>query len=235
MSVLLPLVVALSVITGDAMAQSVENTEQGLPQDAPNQPRPWEMEPFFRPQAGLSSWASASGNRRTALNVGAIAGSYFYQDRPNLPIIMGLGRVQASWLAFGGADISGSDVRVGVFAGPAWDRIRLRTGPDIYRDVYQWGLTTLAPTVGLSWPLSVSTGLGPIGLDAGIEPAFFLASDRPSVDWSQQDGFGFGDEFSYFIAGAIRGDGVNLGLSYSQTTTAFGVARGVGVNASLGR
>ena len=187
----------------------------------------WKFRPFFKPEGGLSAWTSSSGQTSTAVSLGAQAGLYFWQTQRKRPRIEGLTRARGVQLFGSGA--TGTELRLGAFAGPAWGKVRLQTGPDIYWDRYQWGAVTLAPTTGLAWPVQATASLSALTLLAGVEPSFFLRSERPSVDWDTQDGFGFGDEFTWFVGGNVGTNVAGLNVTYSQTTTAFGVQRGFGV------
>ena len=110
----------------------------------------------------------------------------------------------------------------------------LQTGPDFFWNEYQWGATELAPTAGVGWPLSAATGLGVVSLNAGVEPAWFISSDRPSVEWSDQTLPGFGDEFTYTAGAAVSLDPMRLSIGYRYTLTAFGAQKGLGVGLKIG-
>ncbi|MFT4980137.1 MAG: hypothetical protein ACI8S6_006049 [Myxococcota bacterium] len=190
----------------------------------------WGTQPFLRPQAGLSSWSSSSGQTSTALNLGAQAGLRFWQKQQKRPRIQGLTRAAGTYLLSGA---TGIDLRVGAFAGPAWDKIRLQTGPDLYWNQYNWGGETLPSTLGLAWPVQAMTTVKGVSLTAGVQPAFFLQSERASVDWSQESIPGIGDECTYFAAAGLSLSSLRLNVSLSQTVTAYGSQRGIGFGVRL--
>jgi hypothetical protein len=184
----------------------------------------WRYQPFFRPQAGLSAWSGEAGTT-TALNLGAQAGVRFkHKDRQN-PGIQGVARARGTYLV---SSAQGIDVRTGVFAGPAWERLRLQTGPDLFWNTYDWGFVELEPTLGLAWPVLALTNLGGVALSAGLQPSVFLRSDRASVDWSEQSVPGFGDEMTYFGSAGVALGSLRVNLSLSLTVTAYGMDRGLG-------
>lgn len=184
----------------------------------------WHVSPFLRPQGSLSSWNDGNGSR-TALQVGAQAGVNFREKADDLPRIRGQARVMGNALVNAA---SGVDVRAGVFAGPSWQQVRLQTGPDVYWNQYDWGNVVLPSTLGLAWPVQALTQWNGLSLSAGIQPSFFLRSERESVDWSEQTLPGFGDEMTVFATVATALGGLRLNVSASQTTTAYGTQRGLG-------
>ncbi len=190
----------------------------------------WEVEPFLRPEAGLSVWAGSSGST-TAISLGAVGGANYWQSGKPLPLLQGTARVRGAKVFGSGA--SGTDVRVGNFIGPAWKSVVIQTGPDVFWSEYQWGLTTLEPALGLAWPARVGTGLGPLSVTVGVEPAWFLSSERAAVDWSAQSLPGFGDELTYMSSVTLSLDPVRFSLSYTRTITAAGAQQGIGVGLKL--
>ena len=192
----------------------------------------WGSEPYLRPQAGLSAWAGASGSTSSAVNLGAVGGLYYWQEQTRSPLLQGQARLRG--LKVFGSGVSGTDVRIGNFIGPSWSVLLLQTGPDVFWNEYQWGATDLAPSLGVGWPLTAATGLGVMSLNAGIEPAWFISSARPSVDWSSQSAPGFGDEFTYAVGGGLALDAMRVSLSYRHTITAFGAQKGLGVGLKIG-
>ena len=80
-----------------------------------------------------------------------------------------------------------------------------------------------------------SSGLGAVSVSAGVEPAWFISSERPSVDWSSQSLPGLGDEFTYSVGAGVSIEPARLSLSYRHTVTAFGAQKGLGVGLKLGR
>ncbi|MFT5679347.1 MAG: hypothetical protein ACI8RZ_000251 [Myxococcota bacterium] len=193
----------------------------------------WASEAYLRPQGGVSAWAGTGGGTSTALNVGAVAGMYYWQNESRSPILQGQAR--ASGAKVFGSGVTGTDLHIGNFIGPSWSSLMLQTGPDFFWNEYQFGATTLAPTLGLGWPLTASTGLGAVSVNAGVEPAWFISSQRPSVDWDSQSVPGFGDEFTYTVGGGVSIDPARLSLSYRYTVTAFGAQKGLGVGLKIGR
>ena len=196
------------------------------------EPAEWGSESYLRPQAGLSSWAGDAGGTGTAVNLGANAGMYYWQNESRSPILQGQARING--LKVFGGGVSGTDLRVGNFIGPSWSILMLQTGPDLYWNEYQWGTTTLDPTLGLGWPLVASTGLNAVSVYAGVEPAWFLSSQRPSVSWDGQPMPGIGDEFTYSVGGALTAAAMRLSFNYRYTLTAFGAQTGLGFGLKIG-
>ena len=192
----------------------------------------WGSEPYLRPQAGLSAWAGSGGGASTAVNLGAVGGLYYWQEQASSPLLQGQARVRG--LKVVGSGVSGTDVRIGNFIGPSWSVLLLQTGPDVFWNEYQWGATELAPTLGVGWPLTAATGLGMLSVNAGVEPAWFISSARPSVDWDSESVPGIGDEFTYAVGGGLSLDVLRLSLSYRHTITAFGAQKGLGVGVKVG-
>jgi len=190
----------------------------------------WSYQPYARPQFGLSTWTSG-GTTRSATSLGAQVGIRFWEQKKRRPRIEGISRASGSYLLSNGAD--GLDVRVGAFAGPAWKKLRVQTGPDVYWNRYTWGNVTLDPTTGLAWPVQASTRLKGISLLAGLQPSFFLSSERDSVDWSEESLPGFGDEFTYFGAVGVSLGSLRFNVSLTQTITAYGSDRSLGLGVRL--
>ena len=219
---------------GDGDGESTDAVAGEAPgPDAPGILDKYAFRPYFRPEGGASAWSSTSGSTLIGISLGAQGGAYFWQKTGDRPRVEGLGRVRAAKLF--GTGVNGTALSGGVFAGPGWKRLQATIGPDVFWNQYTWGSVELSPTLGVATPIQLSAQVTGLSLVGGVEPRFFISSDRPSVNWDTQDFNGIGDEFSWFVGGVLGGRGASLNVSYSQTFTAYGIQRGFGVAMRVGR
>jgi len=211
-----------------AQEETLQNAE---PAPSSGPPIHWKTDPFLKPVIGANVFGAGT-ETYVSLSLGAEAGLHYRQDKPD-PLLMGTARVRGEYLL--GTGVKGTEVRVGNFIGPWWKFIGLQTGPDVFWNKYSYGTITLDPVTGLGWPVMALMDLVVINLYGGLEPAWYLSSTgRPQVDWSQQDTFGFGQEFTWFAGATIDLKVARVGLTWSRRTTAFGVQQGYGLGLKVG-
>lgn len=76
--------------------------------------------------------------------------------------------------------------------------------------------TTIAPAISGSLPVKVIVGPKKYHIAVGIAPA--LTSDKSRhVDWSRTDAIGFGDEFSWSVAGAVKFKSFSAKVTFTQS------------------
>lgn len=164
-----------------------------------------------------------------ALALGVEASLPIYQDTTEK--FRWGGRTRAIGQVLLGADplFGGYAVRVGAFGGPRYKPFSIDFGPDFFYNVYNVAGLDGAPFSGVGLPLTLNMSVPGFGLYGGVEPAWYVSGDWPSVDWAEQDLFGFGDEFTYIVGGGFSTQSLSLGLGYTHRITGFGVLRGVSV------
>ncbi len=236
MSPLLCLVGALSV--GWAQDQDQGDGPEAPPDAGQGQtpvaqsPSKWETRTYLRPRGGLSMVSTGNGTS-SALSLGAQAGLRYWETGRDLPRLMGNARVQGDYLV-GSNDVSGMEIRVGNFIGPRWKFVGIQTGPDVFWSQYTYGSLSLDPTLGLGWPVLAFADLDVLSLYGGVEPAFYFNPDRARVDWSTEDAFGFGHEFSYMAGASLNGGGVRLNFGWVYRITAIGAQQGLSLGVRVG-
>ncbi len=197
----------------------------------------WAHEFYARPALGGSTYTGSDGTTTTAIAIGGQGGVRYWQRKKKNPIWAGRSRVQVQYIVSSGS-ATGMEVKVGSFMGPQWggpggSYFGLSSGLDVFWNRYTFGDVALDPTVGVGMPYIASTGVKPIGVFVGFEPAWIANEDR-RVDWSEVDEFGFGHQFSTFVGGQLNIPGIgSVGLSYNRTITAYGVQQGYGVSMNL--
>ena len=203
-----------------------EPVARAAPPKAPAAKVEWGKEPSSaRPSAAPSPPAADLHHRRP----GRQAGLQFWQARPE-----GRRRRPGPRQYIVGSDASGYQVRAGAFAGPWYKVIGARTGPDFFYSQYRFGPDTLDPSAGLSWPVIGLLDFKVINFHAGVEPAFFFNPDYPTVDWSAEERFGFGGEFTYRAGVGLDLKAAGITLGYTDRITAFGRDQGFGVGFRVG-
>jgi hypothetical protein len=175
---------------------------------------------------------SDGGSTSSAASLGAQAGlNYFQKRKANELQFSGTARIAGAYMI--GSGSSGYDVRIGNFFGPKFSIIGLQTGPDIFQNQFTFGDTTLAPTLGMDWPLITTLYLGPIDLYGGLQPTAFFSGNRPGVNWSQESAFGFGSEFTWLAGASLDAGPIGLSVTYTRRITAFGPQQGFGLGIRL--
>jgi hypothetical protein len=192
----------------------------------------WVSRPYIRPVAGVSVWGGSSQQTSTIATAGAEAGIVYRQVGRPLPRWRVTPRVRAQ-IYSSGVDMAGFHARTGVQAGPWWKHVGLSFGPDVYRDQLMIDRIKLDPVNGLAFPMMGLGRLGPVGAHVGVEPSWFLSGDRPGVDWSETDSFGFGDEFAYLAGANVRVQKMVVGVQWTRRITAAGEGTDWGFNAGF--
>lgn len=196
----------------------------------------WGQDFYARPSLGGSSYTSNDGTTSTAVALGGEAGVRYWQLKNKSPIYAGRTRALAHYIVSSG-NATGMEVKVGSFMGPQWlgkggTYFGLSSGLDVFWNRYSYGDITLDPTVGVGVPFKAVTGMKIVGVYAGFEPAWIDNADR-RVDWSQQELFGFGHQFSTFMGGQVNLGPSSIGVGYTRTITAYGVQEGYGISMNL--
>ena len=192
----------------------------------------WVSRPFIRPVAGVSVWGGSGQQTSTIATAGAEAGIVYRQVGRPLPRWRVTPRVRAQIYSTGGG-VAGFHARAGVQAGPWWKHVGLSFGPDLYRDQLVVDRIKLDPVNGMAFPVLGLGRLGPLGAHVGVEPSWFLSGDRPGVDWSETDRFGFGDEFAYLAGANLTVDKMVVGVQWTRRITAAGEGTDWGFNAGF--
>ena len=192
---------------------------------------PWEKEPFVDPIVGVTILATSS-NVYPSIGLGAQGGFRYWQSRAKQPVLMGTARLRGEYLL--GSGLSGPEVRLGNFIGPWFHIVGLQTGPDLFWNKYSFTGISLDPTVGLAWPVLAVLDLKLVRFNTGVQPGWYFTGDLPEVDWSEESGFGFGHEYTWFLGGAIDLKAVGFTVSYTHRTTGYGVQQGIGAGIRLG-
>lgn len=216
--------------TTDAEEDEVEE-EEPQPAGPPPAKVEWDKQFHAKPLVGASMFSDGSA-LYTTIGLGGQAGFHFWQKKPD-PKIVGTSRLLAQGF-LGGNGLNGYDVRLGAFAGPWYKVIGLRAGPDFFYNTFTFGPYTLGASPGVSIPVLALLDFDVINFHAGVEPAFFFSPTRATVDWSQEDTFGFGGEFTYLAGVGIDVKALGISLNYTDAVTAFGRQRGYGIGFRVG-
>ncbi len=186
----------------------------------------WQVEPYWRPVAGISAYATSSGTWVGA-RMGATGGVHYWKSP-----LLGRTRVLGTWTT-GSGSMSGLEFRVGSFMGPHQKYWGAEAGVDLFWDRVTVGNSELLPgSAGVDLPLNLHIGPQEIYGVAGITPALLFNPDR-RVDWSQTDAFGFGHEFAWNLGAGARIGKIGAALVYSHRVVVSGVHSGWSVSLSL--
>ncbi len=195
-------------------------------QDATPAKVPWQVEPYFRPVAGLSSFVGSSGTH-TGVRLGATAGVHYWKAP-----LLGRSRALAAWTT-GSSGLSGLDLRLGSFIGPHQTYWGAEAGLDLFWDRYSVdGNDMLPSSAGIDFPLNLHLGPERIYALAGVTPALLFAPER-RVDWSATEAFGFGHEFGWQLGVGARLGRFGANLVYSRRVVVSGVHNGWGISLSI--
>ena len=164
------------------------------------------------------------------VSLGGTAGLRYWQKGNPTPTWRGTFRGQAAYLVGAG---SGMEVRVGNFIGPWWKMIGVSVGPDLFWNQYTWGSVTLEPTTGVGLPVMTTVGVKQFSVFGGVEPAWYISSERDPVDWSETDAFGFGHEFSKTAGVSLNLPLFRVGVYVTERTTSLGKQVGYGLSLKL--
>ena len=192
----------------------------------------WVSRPYLRPMAGVGIWGGSSGRTTSVSSLGAEAGIVYRQVGRPLPRWRVTPRARG--VLYSSSDgVAGHHARVGVRAGPWWKKVGIASGPDLYRDQLRVGEVRLDPITGIAMPVMGFGRVGPVGLQAGFEPSWFLSGERPAVDWSRVDARGFGDEFAWLAGANVRLCKMSVGVRWTRRITAAGAGTDWSVGAGL--
>jgi hypothetical protein len=193
---------------------------------------PWKAQPSVRPAIGASVFSDGV-NAYAGAALGAEVGATFFQPEKQREDLRFVVRPRALGQIIVGPSTSGYDVHGGVFAGPRWQILGLTLGPDVFTNRFTYGPVLLDPVVGMGVPVIADVDLQVLSVYGGLEPIWFFSGDRPTVDWSTTDPFGFGHEFAWTAGAAVQVGRLGLSASYNIRQTAFGPQRGFGFGLSL--
>jgi hypothetical protein len=186
----------------------------------------WEVEPYWRPVAGVSAYSTGSGTWVGA-RMGALGGLHYWRSP-----LAGRTRAVGAWTT-GSSGLSGLELRLGSFLGPSKQYWGAEAGLDLFWDRVTLNGSDLLPgSAGVDVPLNLHFGLPEIYGLAGVGTAFLFAPER-RVDWSETDAFGFGHEFGWQLGAGTRLGGVGAALTYSHRVVVSGVHSGWSVSLSL--
>jgi len=186
----------------------------------------WQVEPYWRPVAGLSSYSTPSGTY-VGVRMGGTAGVHYWKAP-----WLGRTRVLGSWTT-GSNDVSGLELRLGTFMGPHKEYWGVEGGLDLFWDRVTANNIELLPASG-GIDIPVNLHLGPqqfYGL-VGVTPAVLFSPER-RVDWSETDAFGFGHEFAWQLGAGARLSRFGAALVYSHRVVVSGVHSGWSLSLSL--
>jgi hypothetical protein len=190
--------------------------------------RDWQHQAFAKPAFGASSWTN-NGQTVAAASLGVRAGFNYWELSRRLPRLQGQTRVAGDYL-LSASDLSGWEMRVGSFLGPAWRHVGLSFGPDFFRNQYTVAGFVLEPTSGVSAPLLANASKGDISAYVGVEPSWYFGDARPGVNWAKAEGpAGFGDEFRYLAGASVGISELRVGVNYQYRITSGGNESGFGL------
>jgi hypothetical protein len=206
-------------------SDAADEAPAGPPKDRP----PWKLgRPGIDPAVGAVLFPTGDGGMTGLVALGAQASLPFGQETQET--VKWGGSVRAVGQVLVGPDLyNGYAARLGAFVGPSAGPARLRVGPDFFINQYVLAGLDTDPFSGIGLPLTLSLSGKGAGIYGGVEPAWYTSGGWPAVDWSNEDIFGFGDEFAYKVGGNISTSSFGLGLGYTHRITSFGVQRGVSV------
>ncbi len=197
-----------------------------LPATATAQAPAWQVEPYWRPVAGLSSFTT-SGGTWLAVRMGATAGVHYWKAP-----LLGRTRALATWTT-GSQSASGLEARLGTFMGPHKEYWGVEAGVDLFWDRFSAaGVDLLPASAGIDLPLNLHLGPQQIYGLVGITPALLFAQER-RVDWSSTDAFGFGHEFGLQAGAGAHVGRLGAALVYSRRVVVNGVYSGWSLSLSL--
>ena len=120
------------------------------------------------------------------------------------------------------------------FVGLKFTALEIETGLDLLRHSVASSMDAPyddfgSPAYGIAVPVQALFITDKIKLKAGIQPIWYLASERQHIDWSSQGtgipldslGEGLGHELAWTVGGRIG----LIGLSYTQHEMAMGTQR----------
>jgi hypothetical protein len=191
-----------------------------------------KVRPHVKPIISGQSFL-VDGDRYTGLNVGGAVGVRYRQKNSGLKLT-GLTRVQyVKTLSL--TDTTGEDLRIGTSIGPWWRIVGVQVGVDGVRNSYSNAVVTMPQAYGVAPTISALVDLRIASLSAVAGPTYYFGEQRQAVDWNTTayDFPGFGDEFYYKIRAGFDLLLLNVGVTYSNRYTAYGVEQMVGFGIGL--
>jgi hypothetical protein len=189
-----------------------------------------KVRPHVKPIISGQSFI-VDGDRYTGVNVGGALGVRYAQKTRGLKMT-GLTRVQyVKTLSL--TDTTGEDLRIGTSIGPWWRIVGVQVGVDGVRNSYSNAVVSMPEAYGVAPTVSGLIDLRIASLSAVAGPTYYFGEDRQAVDWATADFPGFGDEFYYKVRAGFDLLLLNIGVTYSNRYTAYGVEQMVGVGVGL--
>ena len=189
-----------------------------------------KVRPHVKPIISGQSFI-VDGDRYTGVNVGGALGVRYAQKTRGLKMT-GLTRVQyVKTLSL--TYTTGEDLRIGTSIGPWWRIVGVQVGVDGVRNSYSNAVVSMPEAYGVAPTVSGLIDLRIASLSAVAGPTYYFGEDRQAVDWATADFPGFGDEFYYKIRAGFDLLLLNIGFTYSNRYTAYGVEQMVGVGVGL--
>ena len=172
-------------------------------------------------------------DRYSALNIGGAVGVRYAQKTKGFKLT---GLTRAQYIrTVSLTDTTGEDLRIGTSIGPWWRIVGLQVGVDGVRNSYSNAAITMPEAYGVAPTLSALVDLRIASLSAVAGPTYYFGDAREGVDWgtTAYDFPGFGDEFYYKIRAGFDLLLLNVGVTYSNRYTAYGVEQMVGLGVGL--
>ncbi len=190
-----------------------------------------KVRPHVKPILSGQSFI-VDGDRYNGLNVGGAVGVRYAQKKRGFKVT-GLTRAQyVKTLSL--SDTTGEDLRIGTSIGPWWRIVGLQVGVDGVRNSYSNAAVSIPQAYGVAPTVSALVDLRIASVSAVAGPTYYFGDVREGVDWGAQSDFpGFGDEFYYKVRAGFDLLLVNVGLTYSNRYTAYGVEQMVGFGIGL--
>lgn len=189
-----------------------------------------KVRPHVKPILSGQSFI-VDGDRYSGLNLGGAVGVRYAQKTRGLKLT-GLTRAQyVKTVSL--SDTTGEDLRIGTSIGPWWRIVGMQVGVDGVRNSYSNSAVTIPEAYGVAPTVSALVDLRIASLSAVAGPTYFFGDVREPVDWANADFPGFGDEFYYKVRAGFDLLLLNVGVTYSNRYTAYGVEQMVGVGVGL--
>lgn len=179
----------------------------------------WKIRPHLDPIGSMTVFDDGS-NRKYGFKYGGSAGIRYQQKKRGLRM-QGLTRAQytRTWAPV----VAGEELRVGSFIGPWWRVVGVQGGVDyIVTDRYSNPHVDIPTANAIAPSLEAVADIRIVRLSIKAGPSYFVANPRQSVDWSQTDFPGFGDEFSYSAQANVGLGIIGVGANISKRYTAYG-------------
>lgn len=191
-----------------------------------------KVRPHIKPIMSGQSFL-VGDERYNALNLGGAAGIKFAQKKSGLKM-MGMTRAQYT-RTVSLKDTAGQDLRLGVMAGPWWRVAGVQFGVDAVHNNYSNAAISMPEAYGVNPVASALIDLRLVNLSVIAGPTYYFGDARQGVNWDggQYDFPGFGDEFFYKARAGFSLLLLNVGFTYSNRYTAYGVEQMIGFGVGL--